>query len=187
MSSNNLIKSLSVETKKETSIDEATKKLNLNDSHPLTSEISTNGNTKIPNISINQIKTAFGSFNSDEMSPSQINMFTVNYPLTSQQRQSISDKNYRFSKRRNSNIIDKQLVANRRRSSQCKDLSITLAGPNLISKTDSHHQQQQQKTNDSIYDVLSYEGCTFNYSKIEFNVVLKRSLYLLTNNLCFSY
>ena len=79
MSSNNLIKSLSVETKKETSIDEATKKLNLNDSHPLTSEISTNGNTKIPNISINQIKTAFGSFNSDEMSPSQINMFTVNY------------------------------------------------------------------------------------------------------------
>lgn len=177
MSSNNLIKSLSVETKKETNIDEATKKLNLNDSHPLNSDNSTNGNSKIPNIAIDKIKTAFGSFNSDEMSPSQINMFTVNYPLTSQQRQTITDKNYRFSKRRNSNIIDKQLVANRRRSSQFKDLSVTLAssaGANVISKSDSHHQQQQQKTNDSIYDVLSYEGCTFKYFNIEFNVVFKR-------------
>ena len=185
MSSNNFAKSLSVESKKETNIDEATKKLSLKDSQALNNNNNNNNNnniginnninenTKIPNIALNQIKTALGSFNTDEMSPTQINMFTVNYPLTSQQRQQITDKNYRFSKRRNSNIIDKQLVTNRRRSSQFKDLSSSLAsstGTNVISKSDSH-QQQQQKTNDSIYDVLSYEGCMCIYFKIDFNVV----------------
>lgn len=103
-----------------------------------------------PNAQLANLKSIiYGQYDSGTASsPTQANMLTINFPITNQQRQQISDRTYRSREsRRNSNIIEGPKHNHRRRLSQQKDSNTVF--PN-----------QRQRTLDSVNDVASNDDCT---------------------------
>ena len=85
--------------------------------------------------------------------PSQINMMTVSFPITTEQRQTISESTYRArNSRRNSSMIDKQ--AKKRMNSQ-KDSNNSV----IFTIANTTKKNEKQKTLDSICDNSSIIEC----------------------------
>lgn len=167
-SANQYTKSISVEPKsdskttKETNLDEIMmKNLNMNtaviaSSPPLSS---------LANHPILQLGSVINSSLPDSnLSPTQVNMLTVSFPMNPQQRQKISERNYRFRESRRNSYIDKQSNS-KRRSSQQKEFNNSLSsstGSNILNKNEP---QQRQRTLDSVYDVMSND-CMILFSHL---------------------
>ena len=91
--------------------------------------------------------------NAGNETPTKLNMRTVHFPITPEQRQSISDETYRFrDPRRNSSLIDKK----KRQLSQKDSTNMS---------TLSNNEKPREKTLDSIYDVSSNIDCNLIYKK----------------------
>jgi hypothetical protein len=103
--------------------------------------------------------------NADEsMSPTEMNMLTVHFPLTPQQRQKISEKSYLSRDSRHSmSSNEKTYLTNKRRMSQPKEFTISTGATNSLNRIREKGYLSRQRTNDSANDALSDADCMIYY------------------------
>ena len=119
-------------------------------------------------------------------SPTELNMLTVSFPISPEQRQQVSERTFRYS--RLSSITDQPSRLERRRtsyqqgvllnsqlsSSNASSVFQKSVGAGSASETPQQQQvphqqpQQRQKTVDSIYDVVSNADCNGTHNRIWF-------------------
>jgi hypothetical protein len=103
--------------------------------------------------------------NADEsVSPTEMNMLTVHFPLTPQQRQKISEKSYLARDSRHSlSSNEKMYYSNKRRMSQPKEFTFSTGANNSLNRIREKGYLSRQRTNDSANDALSNADC-MNYT-----------------------
>jgi len=96
----------------------------------------------------------------ESISPTEMNMLTVHFPLTPQQRQKISEKSYLSRDSRHSlSSNEKMYLTNKRRMSQPKVETFSTGANNSLNRIREKSYLTRQRTNDSANDALSNADC----------------------------
>lgn len=141
---------------------------------------------KTNNTSISQLlqlKTQLSELNTGNMSPTQLNMLTVSFPIGSEQRNKITERSFKSKNtRRNSTLIDRQTIQKRRSSkTDTNNTSLTSSTGSILFQKYSSVEKIRQKTHDSMTDAISNADCknlnNFFFSHFS-NLILINLIYL---------